>query len=419
MTAHAAEPSPPGPLDGVTIVEAAYYYATPFATALLAELGARVIKIEPIDGDPYRLLARASGDPVRNLGHNNMVRAMQGKESIALNLKDHRGRGDPPPARRRGRRLRPQLPARRARVARHRRARRCGRSTRASSTTTPRRTGRSVPYSGQPAIDPVIAAFAAARPHYQPGEGNPPLTRDRRRPDRRGRARDGDDARAVRAAPHRRGPVRRVGDDRLQPLSQLRGRACLPRKAAPASSPTPCSSAPAPPIGCTRPARSAIAALAPDENPNPHWVFLAAEGDREFADFCALAGRDDIAADPRFSSAAARELQRCRTFDAAGSGLPDASRAGVGSGGARGRRRLRDGGRHVPLRVPVRRRAIAGGHDDGAAPSTRASAAPTGATPRWSDSRARPARAGRSARKASTPGRSCVSSATTTRRSPS
>ena len=28
-----------GPLEGITIVEAAYYYATPFATALLAELG--------------------------------------------------------------------------------------------------------------------------------------------------------------------------------------------------------------------------------------------------------------------------------------------------------------------------------------------------------------------------------------------
>ena len=81
-----------GPLDGITIVEAAYYYATPFATALLAELGARVIKIEPIQGDPYRLLGRGGGDPVAALGHNNMVRAMQGKESIALNLKDDRGR---------------------------------------------------------------------------------------------------------------------------------------------------------------------------------------------------------------------------------------------------------------------------------------------------------------------------------------
>ena len=83
-----------GPLAGITIVEAAYYYATPFATALLADLGARVIKIEPVKGDPYRALAGGAvgSDPVLNLGHNNMVRAMQGKDSIALNLKDPRGR---------------------------------------------------------------------------------------------------------------------------------------------------------------------------------------------------------------------------------------------------------------------------------------------------------------------------------------
>ena len=80
-----------GALEGITIVEAAYYYATPFATALLAELGARVIKVEPPQGDPYRLLGRGSGDPVTALGQNNIVRAMQGKESIAIDLKDHRG----------------------------------------------------------------------------------------------------------------------------------------------------------------------------------------------------------------------------------------------------------------------------------------------------------------------------------------
>ena len=62
------------------IRDRAYYYATPFATALLAELGARVIKVEPIQGDPYRRLGRGTADPVAALGHNNMVRAMQGKE---------------------------------------------------------------------------------------------------------------------------------------------------------------------------------------------------------------------------------------------------------------------------------------------------------------------------------------------------
>ena len=162
-----------GPLDGITIVEAAYYYATPFATALLAELGARVIKIEPIYGDPYRLLARATGDPVGNVGHNNMVRAMQGKESIALNLKDERGQEilhrlvadadvfvhsfrpgvpealgiDEPTLRKLNPRLVYQYAASYGSVG---------------------------PYAGQPAIDPVIAAFCG-QTDYQSGEGNTPL----------------------------------------------------------------------------------------------------------------------------------------------------------------------------------------------------------------------------------------------------
>ena len=163
-----------GPLDGITIVEAAYYYATPFATALLAELGARVIKIEPINGDPYRLLGRGGGDPVAALGHNNMVRAMQGKESIALNLKDERGAGDPAPA------GRPtptcSCTASAARFPRRwaSTTKRCARSTPISSTSTRRRTDPSARTPGQPAIDPVIAAFAG-QTAYQTGEGNPPL----------------------------------------------------------------------------------------------------------------------------------------------------------------------------------------------------------------------------------------------------
>jgi crotonobetainyl-CoA:carnitine CoA-transferase CaiB-like acyl-CoA transferase len=43
------------------------------------------------------------------------------------------------------------------------------------------------------------------------------------------------------------------------------------------------------------------------ENPDPRWVFLSAEDDADFVRFCALAGRDDIAQDPRFASRDARE----------------------------------------------------------------------------------------------------------------
>jgi crotonobetainyl-CoA:carnitine CoA-transferase CaiB-like acyl-CoA transferase len=82
-------PSPPlvdvpasGPhaLSGVTVVELAYYVAAPLATTLLGEMGARVIKVEPLDGDP-----------ARRTGLQN-AKFLVGKESIALDLKSDEGR---------------------------------------------------------------------------------------------------------------------------------------------------------------------------------------------------------------------------------------------------------------------------------------------------------------------------------------
>ncbi|OHV56744.1 hypothetical protein BCD48_43630 [Pseudofrankia sp. BMG5.36] len=44
-----------GPLDGLRIASLGTFVAGPFAAALLAELGADVIKVEPPDGDPWRM----------------------------------------------------------------------------------------------------------------------------------------------------------------------------------------------------------------------------------------------------------------------------------------------------------------------------------------------------------------------------
>ncbi len=41
-------------LDGMTVVEVAYYYPGPYCCKILLELGARVIKVEPPSGDPMR-----------------------------------------------------------------------------------------------------------------------------------------------------------------------------------------------------------------------------------------------------------------------------------------------------------------------------------------------------------------------------
>src|SRR5690606_8090876 len=72
---------PQRPLEGITVLECASWLAAPFGGALLADLGATVIKVEPLHGDPYRRMPT----------NENMIRAFQGKENIGLNLKSEEG----------------------------------------------------------------------------------------------------------------------------------------------------------------------------------------------------------------------------------------------------------------------------------------------------------------------------------------
>lgn len=66
------------PLRGVTILELGLWYAAPYGAALLADLGARVIKIEPLAGEPMRNVM-----PFPEAG---AIKVLQGKESVALAL---------------------------------------------------------------------------------------------------------------------------------------------------------------------------------------------------------------------------------------------------------------------------------------------------------------------------------------------
>jgi crotonobetainyl-CoA:carnitine CoA-transferase CaiB-like acyl-CoA transferase len=72
------------PLKGVRVVDLGQYIAGPGAAMVLAELGASVIKVEPLSGDQARHIGRYG---------ESMIRAYnRGKRSIALDLKSDAGR---------------------------------------------------------------------------------------------------------------------------------------------------------------------------------------------------------------------------------------------------------------------------------------------------------------------------------------
>ncbi|MEW6272253.1 MAG: CoA transferase, partial [Thermodesulfobacteriota bacterium] len=75
---------PARPLEGVTVLELGLWYAAPYGPALLADLGARVVKVEPLAGEPMRHVL-----PVPEAG---AVKVLQGKESVALDLDGAEGR---------------------------------------------------------------------------------------------------------------------------------------------------------------------------------------------------------------------------------------------------------------------------------------------------------------------------------------
>ncbi|MBP5059909.1 CoA transferase, partial [Pseudomonas chlororaphis] len=80
MTTNTAQPRP---LDGITVVSLEHAIAAPFCTRQLADLGARVIKVErPGSGD----FARGYDERVRGLA-SHFVWTNRSKESLTLDLK--------------------------------------------------------------------------------------------------------------------------------------------------------------------------------------------------------------------------------------------------------------------------------------------------------------------------------------------
>ena len=77
---------PRHPLQGLTVLDFSTIIAGPYGCALLADLGARVIKVEPPGGDPARGLGTGDGAYVLS------AKMSAGKESICLDLKPAEGR---------------------------------------------------------------------------------------------------------------------------------------------------------------------------------------------------------------------------------------------------------------------------------------------------------------------------------------
>src|SRR5437763_3069650 len=80
------------PLDGVRVLEAANFVFAPAAAAILGEWGAEVIKVEPLTGDPARMVS-AWGVPALVDGVAHLFEMVnRDKCSISIQLAEPEGR---------------------------------------------------------------------------------------------------------------------------------------------------------------------------------------------------------------------------------------------------------------------------------------------------------------------------------------
>ncbi len=81
-----------GAFEGVRVVELAQWVFVPVAGALLADWGADVIRVERLEGDPYRALATQGIGTDRGGLNLSVALANRGKRSISVDLRHDQGR---------------------------------------------------------------------------------------------------------------------------------------------------------------------------------------------------------------------------------------------------------------------------------------------------------------------------------------
>lgn len=80
------------PLEGIRVVELATFIAGPCCARYLADLGAEVVKVESLEGDPFRDTAINEGRPVGDLENTSFDLENANKKGICLNYKTPEGR---------------------------------------------------------------------------------------------------------------------------------------------------------------------------------------------------------------------------------------------------------------------------------------------------------------------------------------
>src|SRR6187431_967050 len=81
-----------GALDGVKIVDLTQMLAGPYCTMLLADQGAEIIKVEPLDGDHTRIIGPYHADDKLKAFGGYFASVNRNKQSIAIDLKHAEGR---------------------------------------------------------------------------------------------------------------------------------------------------------------------------------------------------------------------------------------------------------------------------------------------------------------------------------------